>query len=101
MELQLFAQFHHAGEWCFMKEVMGSLGFTAGVLSDRAMLSGHANHATHACVLSRSLEWTHKAAATAAHFFCSSWFVISSLVQCWEHQARADHNPNLAAEDFG
>jgi hypothetical protein len=51
------------------------------VLSDRAVHASHANHATHACVLSRSLEQTCEVAANAAHFFRSSPFVISSLLQ--------------------
>jgi hypothetical protein len=50
-----------------------------GVLSDRAAHAGHTSHATCACALSRSLEWTCKAAAIAAHAFRSSLFVLSSL----------------------
>jgi hypothetical protein len=52
-----------------------------GALSGRAAHAGHANHTTHACVLSQSLEQTRKVAALATHLFCSSLFVISSLLQ--------------------
>jgi hypothetical protein len=51
------------------------------LLSDRAIHASHAGHATRACVLSQSLEQTRKAAAIATHFFRSSPFVISSLLQ--------------------
>jgi hypothetical protein len=43
--------------------------------------AGHASHTACACVLSQSLEWTRKAAASLRSFFSSSPFVISSLLQ--------------------
>jgi hypothetical protein len=49
-----------------------------GVLS---VCATHAGHATHACMLSQSLEQTRKAAAIAAHSFHSSTSVISWLLQ--------------------
>jgi hypothetical protein len=44
---------------------------------------GHANHATHACVLSQSSEWTRKAAAIALP-------IVSQLTVCDQFPASVE-----------